>query len=93
MSKAVYFEAAKPGTVKHPLWYKLRDILRGGNPEPKEGWKRIRPEDDYGSWSNGFHPAAMPAPIKKTPGDAATSSGSRSKNARTVYHEKEWNAR
>lgn len=60
MSRAIYWQAAKPCTVK-PSWrYWLRDLLHGGNPERREGRKRIRPGDDYGSWSQGFYPAALP---------------------------------
>ena len=60
MSKVIYFEAAKPCTVKHPLIYRIRDLLRGGNPAPEMGRKRIDPSADYGSWSQGFYPPALP---------------------------------
>ena len=58
--RCIYWQAAKPCTVKHPLVYRIRDWLRGGNPEPKPGRKVIHPGDDYGSWSQGFYPAAYP---------------------------------
>ena len=63
--RAIYWQAAKPCTGKHPLIYRIRDWLRGGNPEPKPGRKVIHPTDDWGSWSPGFYPAAYPN--KKSP--------------------------
>lgn len=60
MNRVTYWQTAKPCTVKHPLVYRIRDLLRGGNPEPKPGRKVIHPTDDWGSWSPGFYPAAYP---------------------------------
>ena len=62
MSKVRYFEAMPVKGLRHPLWYRIRELFRG-NPR-QMGRKAIRPGDDYGSWSNGFYPAAMPQKTK-----------------------------
>lgn len=64
MSRAIRFLAQRPGTVKPSLVYWLRKIIHGGNPT-EMGRKVINPGDDWGSWSVGFYPPAMPAPITR----------------------------
>lgn len=62
MSKVRFFEAMPVKALRHPLWYRIRAFFRGNPTEM--GRKVILPGDDYGSWSNGFHPAAMPQKTK-----------------------------
>lgn len=62
MSKVRFFQTMPVKALRHPLWYRIRELLRG-NPTDM-GRKVILPGDDYGSWNNGFHPAAMPVKTK-----------------------------
>ena len=63
MSKVRFFETMPVKALRHPLWYRIREFFRCNPTEM--GRKVIRPGDDYGSWSNGFHPAAMPVKTKR----------------------------
>ena len=42
-------------------WFdKLKRFLRLGNPEPKEGRKRVNPFNPYGHWAAGWYPMTTP---------------------------------
>ena len=47
-------------SIRETFLDKLKRCLRLGNPEPKEGRKRIVPGTPYGNWAEGWEPITMP---------------------------------